>query len=587
MALQTKTITANGSKGHHKFTLTVIEDGISTPGNYSVVRWGLSISPIHTGYDWSYSSTVPVSYSITIDGETFTGNVMSYDGKSTVTLKNGEKNITHNADGQKTISYSFNVTSLNQSYLTGSASNSGSMALTAIPRAAKVIDADNFFDEANPYLYYSNPAGNSVTSLQACISLTGSNDDIKYRDIPKVGDTYQFILTDSERTTLRNATLNGHDTITVSFHVKTVIGSETFYSSIRRYMSVVNANPTMDPVVEDADAKTLALTGNKNVFIKGYSDAQMVINAKAYKGASIVYQKLEVDGKSSVNEGINANGAAVYPNVVTPTFKFTARDNRGLEVTKTVTKSVVDYIKLTANTEAAIELDSNNSTKSNITAKVTGNYWSGNFGAATNTLIAQYRIKTDSGNWGNWQTITTSISGTTYTASFTIGDLDYQSTYTIQTQVSDKISTITSEEYKLKTIPVFDWGENDFNFNVPVYINNKELDYVVEQGTNNSWFYRKWNSGLAECWRTMSVSGIDVGEFNLNGFYYCGSKGVTFPFTFTQVNYVNATGGSTGNMNIVRPFNHSNSSMTYIVMGMSDVSSATVTVNLEAKGRWK
>lgn len=25
-------------------------------------------------------------------------------------------------------------------------------------------------------------------------------------------------------------------------------------------------------------------------------------------------------------------------------------------------------------------------------------------------------------------------------------------------------------------------------------------DYVVEQGTSGSWTYRKWNSGIAECW---------------------------------------------------------------------------------------
>ena len=25
-------------------------------------------------------------------------------------------------------------------------------------------------------------------------------------------------------------------------------------------------------------------------------------------------------------------------------------------------------------------------------------------------------------------------------------------------------------------------------------------DYVVEQGTDGIWTYRKWNSGIAECW---------------------------------------------------------------------------------------
>lgn len=31
-------------------------------------------------------------------------------------------------------------------------------------------------------------------------------------------------------------------------------------------------------------------------------------------------------------------------------------------------------------------------------------------------------------------------------------------------------------------------------------------DYVVEQGTSGIWTYRKWNSGLAECWGEVTVN---------------------------------------------------------------------------------
>ena len=32
------------------------------------------------------------------------------------------------------------------------------------------------------------------------------------------------------------------------------------------------------------------------------------------------------------------------------------------------------------------------------------------------------------------------------------------------------------------------------------------VDYIVEQGTSGIWTYRKWNSGIAECWGTTSTS---------------------------------------------------------------------------------
>ena len=31
-------------------------------------------------------------------------------------------------------------------------------------------------------------------------------------------------------------------------------------------------------------------------------------------------------------------------------------------------------------------------------------------------------------------------------------------------------------------------------------------DYVIEQGTSGVWFYRKWNSGLAECWTHPAIT---------------------------------------------------------------------------------
>ena len=33
-----------------------------------------------------------------------------------------------------------------------------------------------------------------------------------------------------------------------------------------------------------------------------------------------------------------------------------------------------------------------------------------------------------------------------------------------------------------------------------------KADYVVEQGTNANGSYRKWNSGIAECWGSVSIA---------------------------------------------------------------------------------
>ena len=349
---------------------------------------------------------------------------------------------------------------------------------------------------------------------------------------------------------------------------------------------IINATPTLNPTVVDTNATTIALTGNPEIMIKGFNKMRATANAQAYKEAIIVDRKIINGGNTSYADSVD------FTNTVDNKFIFKINDSRDKPVEKTITRTMINYIPLTCNVEGKIALDSSDSTKANITFTVSGNYFNGSFGAVNNELKLSYSLEYESG--GTSLSPITIPSGAiksygTYSLNYTIPNkLDYKLSYIIKIYAEDKLLTnIKSESKTLKAIPVFDWSENDFNFNVPVTINNIAIDYPVEQGVKNGWYYRKWNSGFAECWYSASVSGIDVGEFNMNGFYYSGSKGVNFPFTFTEVNYINASGGSTGNMNIVRPFGNTTTNMTYVVMGAADVSSATVRINLEAKGKWK
>lgn len=137
MALQTKSISANGSYGHHKFTLTVTEESTSISNNSSLITWKLVLSPIGNGWDWSYSSTIPVTYTVTVNDVVYNGEIMSYDGASSVTVANGSLTAKHLSDGTKTISYNFRITSISEDYLPGTAAANGTMALTVVPRASQ------------------------------------------------------------------------------------------------------------------------------------------------------------------------------------------------------------------------------------------------------------------------------------------------------------------------------------------------------------------------------------------------------------------------------------------------------------------
>lgn len=149
MAIQTKTLTANGSKAHHKFTLSVTEE--SARGNRSVISHAFIMSPLVTGFNWSQHSTIHYSYSI--GDETFSGDIPNYNGSSTVTLNSGSLEIEHDANGAKEIAMSFSVTDgSGASYTCGSASASDTMALTTITAGVVYIDNGAGFDAYEVYI---------------------------------------------------------------------------------------------------------------------------------------------------------------------------------------------------------------------------------------------------------------------------------------------------------------------------------------------------------------------------------------------------------------------------------------------------
>lgn len=64
------------------------------------------------------------------------------------------------------------------------------------------------------------------------------------------------------------------------------------------------------------------------------------------------------------------------------------------------------------------------------------------------------------------------------------------------------------------------------------------IDYIVEQGTTGIWTYRKWNSGIAECWGKQTVSTVFVS--NIGGvsppLYYSKTPfpSIEYPFEFVE-----------------------------------------------------
>ena len=282
------------SNQYIKYRIVVDETATSIPNNTSTVRVRVQAWRTNSGYTTSGTGTCYANINGTNYSQSIS-NSQKITYNSYTTLLDKTATITHNADGSKTIYVSAYINHARFS----SNSQGFNVTLTKIPRQATITSAPDFTDIDNPTIQYSNPAGSIVTSLQACISLTGSTDDITYRDIPLTGTSYTFELTEAERNILRNATPNSN-TLSVIFYVKTVLSGNTYYSTLTKTMTIVNANPTITGVTyEDTNSTTLAITGNNQQIIQGQSTVAFnFASLTALKGASLAQLVIEVNAET-------------------------------------------------------------------------------------------------------------------------------------------------------------------------------------------------------------------------------------------------------------------------------------------------
>lgn len=179
-------------------------------------------------------------------------------------------------------------------------------------------------------------------------------------------------------------------------------------------------------------------------------------------------------------------GSKTYSGVSATSFSFSATDSRSYSASTTKTPTMVSYVQLTCNPV----LSRPTPTGSSIVMTFSGNIYRGSFGACSNTLTLQYRYKESGGSYGSWQTVasTNIVYGTSSyrsSATMTLGEeFDYHLDYVFQVRAMDG-GTVDGTTYTLSTVtktvtvkrgtPVFDWGENDFNVNVPLMLNNVNI----------------------------------------------------------------------------------------------------------------
>lgn len=529
------------------------QDSQSIENNTTTIKWYLYL--ISGSYGAINSSPLKGGAVYINDGGNITHSVSVGIGNNiTKTLASGTKTITHNSDGTKTFSYSFyqnfDIT-FSGTYI-GTVSGSGSGTLEPIARHATLTKATDFTDEGNPTITFSNPAGTSITSLQAAIAFESCPGwkVVPYREITnKTSGTYTFSLSDTERDSMRGA-LKGSKEFIMIFFLSSTIGNDTKVTTQKAKITIVPDYPTITPIVKDYGRKSYALTNNRDVIIKGLNRPKVKFNAVAKKEAWIKSQTVKCLNRTYTPVSDDADGFDGYfENVESATFEFSVTDSRGFTTTQTVTKTFINYVKPTLSLSSTSSLNSSTN-KAVIILKAEGKAFYANLGAILNEPGITYRFKKNDGEYTDWKDaeiydnfidsesyskniilMTEEIygdSGTVITPSFPM-EFDFEDVVTVQMIIYDEIHHITYHpntkepkegailvETKIAIQPVFDWSKSDFAFHVPVTtpslsVNNISLGggELIGYGIihNNTWTSDlSLQTGVLKAWSDLNGS---------------------------------------------------------------------------------
>lgn len=115
------------------------------------------------------------------------------------------------------------------------------------------------------------------------------------------------------------------------------------------------------------------------------------------------------------------------------------------------------------------------------------------------------------------------------------------------------------------------------------------VNWIVEEGTDGIWTYRKWDSGIAECWGTASGTTTCNSTWG-STMYITPALSVTFPEDlFLEPPKVTYSSASHANSSLI-PFNSGTTTKSVFMfqMGrMTSIASQNYFLDIVAKGRWK
>lgn len=643
MVLQTKTFTKAGDKGYG-LKLVLTENSTSVTANTSSVSYSFSITRGSTGF---YASQ-PFSWNITIGGQTiaisgFRFQISTSDPAEQL-IKSGTVTVAHNSDGKKTMSFSVSTpdaSGISPTYGPTAMSMTGEWALTTIPRASTVTAGDANIGSVTTIKISRASSAFTHTLTYAFGSLSGTI-------ATKTGDTtLSWTVPTSFYAQIPKAK-SGKCTITCqTFSGSTLIGTTT--ASFQVQVPGASA-PAVTGTVADTNTVTKSLTGNSQVMVRYFSNALCTISAQGKNSATITGKKIGetvVTGTTRTISGIEVNGVTFS---ATDSRGFTTRVSKTFSLVPYVKLTANGTVKRDTPTgstgkltlqgnyfNASFGAQSNTLTVQYrlqpedeaygdwkmITVTLDGNTYRAEVSLTELDYRKAYGVQVQATD--KLMTTTADLTLLPGTPVFDWGKNDFRfhvpvvaggRTVQIDSDGGVPVLYLSRDDNILGGVALsnstnrlylFSRAANtgkDENYVIDpadpnlaaaksYYLLTSKIapDYVIAQGSSGNWRWRKWNSGVAECWQRYGFTAPKMVE--AGAIYYANQVvgGFAYPFSFVykpmEVVSADSTVGGWFACAQGSPTNTLTESGYYVFTAPLKRVSADVALSIHVMGRWK
>ncbi|MEA4964869.1 MAG: DUF859 family phage minor structural protein [Oscillospiraceae bacterium] len=525
------------------------------------------------------------SYALSIGNQTVSGSVqltvLDWTTVATTTIP-----VDHDADGTKSVSFYGSVTGPSGTAYAGlTTSGSKTFDLAAIPRASTASFGSFTMDQEGTISINRADSSFTHTILYTFGSASGTiasgvSTSCAWTPPLTLASKIPNSTSGTGGITLRTYNASG-----------TLIGENV-------YAVTIYVPDDMVPTISDFSVALVnpnTVANGWGVAIKGLTKLSWSAAVSGVYGSTIAEQCL-VSGYSEWTGSSGQTGFLQTAGTIQP-YQY-ARDSRGRIARSLGEKiTVCDYAAPTITDASAARCDENG------TARDDGTFLKLTLAASCtsvgerNSVSLRWRYKPASGTLSGWSALS---SGSV------VSGFDAAASYVVELSAIDSLGSEKSVSATVPTANVAfhlkDGGlgaafgkyaeqDNLLESVWPLKIQGNMLnDFVVETGGNAYWSWRKWASGVAECWRVRSCGNVSCtvpwGVFYESTSAYGPDA---YPFAFTAVPaQMMFAGMSSGGVVFVEPGGNSAASTgSWWLYRPVSTAGITAYVSIYAIGKWK